>query len=202
MKPILPILLSLYCFCLVTTSTTAQSPYTPMTITVDEANPAQTAQNIIDSLQAELLNYYPTAQQDLTTIITYLSNAYPLCPRGSVPSCRANPDPSIVDLPTGDYQMTFQGLTGNIGAAHDNNFYVAYLRFDNPSTPSAPNFSVLETHLDRETIDVAHSIVANSVIFIALLAPNGRSDIQAIIIADKYILRSGSGGSTLGSIDN
>ena len=160
---------------------------TPLTFTIDENNIPASAQTIINRLQLESLYTYTGFQSDFQNFLQDLINHTPACNLPVLTNCPPDPGVILNNYSGGIYFFELSGLNF-FDDDNLHNLQSSYIRFNIPSQPGAPNFSILASNVNSNRFQLAHSFVSNTIILFSTIHPSGRSAIKAIIIADKYIL--------------
>ena len=162
-------------------------PLLPLTFTIKENDPVKSAAEIYAELLNEKQVIYSGFESDLQNLLQTLINSIPLCSSSSPTSCPNEPSVFLNSFSGGSYNFELRGLV--IGdTSVGNNVQSAYIRYDTPPMPGSPNYSIIQSAFNNNLFNITHSSSANTVIFVSIIQPNGRSKIKAIIIADKYIL--------------
>ena len=159
-------------------------PLAPLSFTIDETNPSRSVTDIYNELLNQKQFIYSGFQSDFQTFMTTLINSVNPCP---LSPCPKQPSIRLNSFSAGIYNLELQGLIVDDPRTNDN-VLSAYIRYDTPPAPGSPNFSILQSRFNNNLFSLTHSNSASTVVFFALLSPSGRSQIRAIIIADKYIL--------------
>ncbi|MEM1322441.1 MAG: hypothetical protein AAGG75_19415 [Bacteroidota bacterium] len=165
------------------TSQAQQSEGPILTVTLDTTDLTSTKQQLFNILIANDLVLYPELRRDLDKFINEAVKIRSVC----TGDCPSDPKPVLTDQPCLEcYSIEMSGL---VNASPSDSIHAGYLQLEQQIDPMSHQYFNGVMAVYGTTFNFARGMISNKLLLFSLVGPGGRSNIQAIIIADKHILR-------------